>query len=378
MKTIVLLFFACCLMISCTGNVENGDLKKINLNPYDSSKMLIEDLSDSTFFIPLNQKKGFKVDNIDQLYITKDRIIVAQHSKSSILIFDREGEPVLKIQNIGKGPGQFEHIQNVIFNEKKQELEIFDKGLSKISRYNLLGKFIADRAIRQGKNTGYNLFGNNDIYVSQLFYNNYDKRWIGIHKNNELIIDYVASALRIPPIARKLDMMFSHQLDTYKDSLFYFPLLDDKIYSININGAKPVYQIDLPEKNKMDASFLDQKPFGGYKIFLHKMKQTDFIFNNDCLFISDKYVFFRYNFKAEFQVRNVIYSKKSGKVKQYTEYYSKYYPSLRLLSLVRAKYEDYLVTDVHPTQYGNLPWKVQEKIGKEGNPVLMFLKLKDF
>src|SRR5690606_19507132 len=76
------------------------------LNP--SSKVSIDSLLDTSFFVVLESNSESVIGNVDEIVITKDNIVVLDRFQTqSIFIFDREGRYINRIHRPGKGPGEY-------------------------------------------------------------------------------------------------------------------------------------------------------------------------------------------------------------------------------------------------------------------------------
>lgn len=83
--------------------------------------------------------------NVDQLICVKDFfIIVDRRNAKGVFIFNTDGKFLLKIQNHGKGPGEFTKITDVSFNKFSNQIEIYDSTKQSIIVYDLNGKFISE------------------------------------------------------------------------------------------------------------------------------------------------------------------------------------------------------------------------------------------
>ena len=148
------------------------------------------------------------------------------------------------------------------------------------------------------------------------------------------------------PIIKELDLGFAHQFDNYKDSVYYYPLLDDKIYTVDIDDVKPAFQIEVPEENKIGFDINSDKPAKDHFDYWKKMEAAKIMYDNNSLFVTDKWVSFRYNFGPRTDPRNAFFSKKAGKTLQFVELNSKKDPNFRSGNKIAGKLGDYFITMV--------------------------------
>jgi hypothetical protein len=295
-----------------------------------------------------------------------------------VFIYDRNGNPKTKINHQGTKVGQYMTMADVVFDEKKRQIEIADLNSKKILRYSLTGKFINSLSIIEQRYWGLAFAKNKDMYVAQLFYNNKERRVLAVYKEGEEIVVYKSQQLIMPSIIKDLDIRFTNQFANYKDSLFFFPLLDNKIYDVSFDGVKPIYQIDIPKENVITRDIFEQKPTKDHVEYWKKMKSYNVMYNNCSLLINDKYVSFGYDFGSMANTRTVFYSKKTEKVLQYTRLTSKKKKNLNIHSKVLGERNNFFAIDIHPSEFNKLPVTTKDSINSNDDHILMFFRLKNF
>ncbi|WP_157766453.1 6-bladed beta-propeller [Pedobacter ginsengisoli] len=374
-----LLFLLFILFISCSQEKKkeefNFPITKIKINPVDDQKAYIEDIADSIYYVSLKAEKDFSIKHISNFFVTDSLIIIADRSQSTVFLFDKEGKPKIKINHLGDQPGDYANLTNIIYDEYQHRIELLDLSLNKIFRYDLNGKSAGILDIVGSRYFGLTFAKTKDMYVSEILNNNKNLRRLRLYKERDGMLTYHSQELFFPPLIKELDLGFSHQFDNYKDTVYYYPLLDNKIYTVNIDEVKPVFQIEVPSKNQIGFEINSAKPAKDHFDYWKKMESAEVMYDNNSLFVTDNWVSFRYNFKSKADPRNAFFSKKTGKTLQFTELCSKKDPMLHSRNKISGKLGDYFVTIV-PFKNEAIP---QSKPATDNHIVfkLMYFRLKE-
>lgn len=345
-----LLFPLFIIFISCSQEKKKEEfdfpITKIKINPAENKKVFIEDITDSIYYVTLKAEKDFSIKHISNFFATDSLIIIADRSQSTVFLFDQNGKPKIKINHLGDKPDEYENLTNIFYDEYNRRIELLDLSLNKIFRYDLNGKPAGVLDIVGSRYFGLTFAKTKDMYVSEILNNNKDLRRLRLYKEGDGMLTYHSQELFFPPLIKELDLGFPHQFDNYRDSVYYYPLLDDKIYTVAIGIVKPVYQIEVPEENKIGFDINSAKPVKDHFDYWKKMETANIMYDNNSLFVTDKWVSFRYNFRSRTDPRNTFFSKKTGKVLQFVEYNSKKDPNLHSRNKIAGKLGDYFITMV--------------------------------
>jgi len=367
------------LLISCSQEKKKEKfdfpVTKIKINPAENKKAFIEDIADSVYYVTLEVEKDFSIKHISNFFVTDSLIIIADRSQSTIFLFDQNGKPKIKINHLGDKPDEYANLTDIIYDEYNHRIELLDLSLNKIFRYDLNGKSEGVLDIVGSRYFGLTFAKTKDMYVSEIINNNKDLRRLRLYKEGDGMLTYHSQELFFPPVIKELDLGFSHQFDSYKDSVYYYPLLDDKIYTVDINDVKPAFQIEVPEENKIGFDINSAKPAKDHFDYWKKMEAAKIMYDNNSLFVTDKWVSFRYNFGSRTDPRNAFFSKKTGKTLQFVELNSKKDPTLHSRNKISGKLGDYFITIV-PFKNEVIP-QSKPAIYKPIIFKLMYFKLKE-
>ncbi len=120
-----------------TGNnlIEVGVTKK-----YPLKEIRLQDIADVEY-VPLETNREFIADG--QICFAGDKNIIISNNagEGSILIFDRQGKAVKKINRKGQGPEEYFSLGSVTFDSEKRELYVNNMFAKKISVYDMEGNY---------------------------------------------------------------------------------------------------------------------------------------------------------------------------------------------------------------------------------------------
>lgn len=372
-----LLIFLILLLASCAQKGGKGwnDLPaiKIKITPPDSQTVFIEDIADSIYYVQLKATPDFFVNQISDFFVTDSFLIIADHSQGAVLIFDQHGVPKTKIHRVENKRDQYASMTDVLYDAQERQVEILDLSQNKIFRYNIDGTLNKVLEIIGSRYFGLTFAKSKGMYVSEIVNNNKEMVRLRIYKEKGNMVTYQSQELSFFPLIKELDIAFPHQFDNYRDSVFYFPLLDDKIYHVTPDGAIPIYQVDVPKSNLITEETKAIRTIRDHFAYWKKMESSDIIYDNNSLFITDQWVSFRYSFQSRISPRNVFYSKRTGKALQLTEYSSRKDSTFHSRNKIIGKLGNYFVMkmpSLHPPVHGTAA--PREDVG------FMFFRLKDF
>jgi hypothetical protein len=362
------------LIIGCkfqNSSTQTFPYKKINISPENVSDLYLETSMDTFYFLTLSTDKDFLLSHIDKMFFTEKSIAVTDNS-GSIFIYDRQGKPENKIFARGKGPGEYISISDLFFDKVLKQFEIYDNPSKKILIYDFKGKFLNEKKIVGDRLPGLRFTKFKDTYIFDHGQVSSDGKRLGIFDKD---LHHLKSFINIPETVKRLGYGHLFTMDQFNDTLYcVVPMMDDKIYSIKKDTITPVYEIDYPGKdlNKLNTTEnLDE--IDKYSTFSSSSSQ---IYDLSFLFVNHDFITLKYYFKGK--PSHMFYSKKSGHVKQYFQIRSLKNDFLRIISGIIAKDGDYFVIPIHESLNKYLPENIKKKLDENSNPVLLFIKLKEF
>lgn len=135
---IILIFIGC----SNSNGIKNNKISEIEI---DVSKSVILDYSDSAHIIrciPLETSEESVIREIEKIYITDSLVIIFDWKDVSV--FNQEGNFIRKIGKKGNGPGEYNYLNDIFFDNKSGLIYLRDR-LKKMLVYSLDGRLIDEK-----------------------------------------------------------------------------------------------------------------------------------------------------------------------------------------------------------------------------------------
>ena len=257
------LYFLCISLLlsisSCSKNVAESELTTIKLNPNKENTILLSNIIDSLYTIPLETTEQALLSNIRKLEYDDGFYFIQNSQDYLIYIFDDKGNFSCQPAKKGQGPGEIRFPQ--CFALEKVNKEIWLTNNDSFYKYNYEGKYLGNKA--------YSL-AFSDFYIERsgniFFYTN--------KNNNSHIGDGFLTgdiAMLSPKGEKKTWFKSEAALKTKpNESIMSFSTLlpfslqsngtitchyvfSDTIYSISKDRIDPIYFVDFgPKKPKID------------------------------------------------------------------------------------------------------------------------------
>ncbi len=133
-----LLFLLFCSLCACkTEPKQQVDCDTISIETSKITEGFTLNINDSICeFIFLETNEQSLVGEIDKTIIRNDKIfLLDKYVTESVLVFNHSGKFLYKIANIGRGPGEFSMPNDIIVDEKGNEISILDIDQKKVLLY---------------------------------------------------------------------------------------------------------------------------------------------------------------------------------------------------------------------------------------------------
>ena len=121
-------------------SMRTGDPVKINiLKSYPSKTIHLQNIADIEY-VPLETKNDVLLDITDIIsYVSDKYIVIHRRREGDIFIFNRNGQIFSHFNRMGRGSNEYVQKLSVVFDEKSEEIFVFD--LSRILVYSLTGSY---------------------------------------------------------------------------------------------------------------------------------------------------------------------------------------------------------------------------------------------
>ena len=163
------LFLLFTSLVSCQSKKEVGSsVRNIVLDLNTEQDLRLSEIADTVEVIPLEQTYDSNIAQVERFIPYKEYYYVLNtigFSNGCVLVFDKNGNFVRKIDKRGGGPGEYADVQDIAIDTKNDEL-IFMTQPKGIYRYDLEGNFISKARGGYGMNINSSFFVSIAIYCT--------------------------------------------------------------------------------------------------------------------------------------------------------------------------------------------------------------------
>jgi hypothetical protein len=326
----------CCYNTSCTEKYQ-VDFSRISIDPENAGTLKYSEIYSKMEILPIETDTAFLIDEVQKLIVENDKYFFQCNNK--ILVFNSNGHPLYKIDNVGKGPGEYIAIGDILLDDNN--LELFDSKQRKIIQYDENGRYLKEWRC------GIDAYSfekiNSDLYAFYVgaggYYNNTNKKLLVFSKKRGKVIDgFIATP--------EYEMEYMHFADLinfqqYKEDIYFLYSFNDTIYNITGNGISPRYFIDFG-KYRLPHRYLEDK-YIGIEAFFSDCLNSGSAFKLMGFFESDEYIISSFFYNGF----NYIHF-----------YYSK---SKRDARVADSYLDDILIKGIEfKTSFNNLPFTVKD------------------
>lgn len=379
---------ACCA--SCSRHAKNAEAP-LNLAKLDTidirkeSTVPMDSIIDNVSYVKLQSTGDVLIGDVWKLWVTEDRIIVADYYKSqAVFVFDRQGKNLAVINALGRGPQEYTRISAVTLTPDRKRIVVFDNGSQKLLYYDLNGRYLYKKQL--GFWAG-NLEYIDDENIVLVTYGteSTDKGLASYAGHNDMVY-IVDTTLQIKKsmFPNRFDSEKYHMVEPglkkFGDKVYVTPASSDTIYQITADTLFPRYWIDMRKvngKSNFEGDMTDQK--------MQEIREQYTLFYNDYI-EGDDFSIFWVSYPPGFskEACGTLYSHKTGKihtVKIRTIYALNihFYTSQQAFrnQFVSAVPAYRIASDHTPMLGAELRSEIQKDLTDEDNPVLLFYTLKE-
>lgn len=276
---LLLIFF---VFISCNNkNSLKKNYSTIDFENSISKDLYLSEISDSLRFILLEYDKENLVGNIINYKITKDYIFIVD-AQQKLFVFDKDGKLISTIFFRGRGPAEYNYIEDFTIDPDQNHVFILDPSSFKILKYTINGEFIKNFPIKFG-NAAHISYLDDDkycIYQSSRFSADNFNLFITDSSFNTISeISYHGER----DFVKSLPYLMTIQWYSFSNNVFYKEAFQDTIFKINSGGnIKPHILLDFGDKSMPEKYFTSTKYY---------QMGSDNFYQLTNILESDKYIF---------------------------------------------------------------------------------------
>ena len=140
----ILCLFVLISFLSCQKQEIGTPVQTITLDLHVDQQLLLSEIADSIEIISLEQTDESDIAHINRIIPYKDHYYIFQtimFSNGSVLVFDKDGRFVRRIDKKGGGPGEYVDLHDMAIDSYRDELVLMTQPKG-VFRYTLEGEYI--------------------------------------------------------------------------------------------------------------------------------------------------------------------------------------------------------------------------------------------
>jgi len=244
------IFINCTFLLvftNCSGSTRDRgkDVKPIEIDLSRIESVSIEEVFSSIELIPLSLSHESAIKNVHKLIYYNERYYVLDADSRSLFIFNKDGQYLFKINNVGNGPGEYSLLYDFNINKITNRIELLNPR-GTLLEYTMEGDYLSTikLPLRASRN-----FIDIDEDVILLFSKSEDYSLYYYSRSRDTIFQ---SDFKIPGIVLNTPMMpgdFSPLNLNYDGSINFFPGYNNLSYNIVNNRVVERIKWDFGKHN---------------------------------------------------------------------------------------------------------------------------------
>jgi len=352
------------LLTSCQGKQRKGFQETIEIDLEQLNRMPLSQFVSDVTVIPLETNNQTIIGQISKIQIFNNQLYILDELSNSIMIFDKNGKFIKKLNKIGQGPGEYIRLKDFEVNENG--LYILDISGRKINHYDTNLNFITKTNLESI--SSYFTINDNFYWLynePNLSSNYYQLTKIDQH-GKVSVKDFQKKA---SADSHEYNWSSSHVFQKNNTEFYFSPPYSNSIYIEKGDDWLNAFTFSFGKK-----TFPKNKNINDYNI-----ADDDFPFIiRENFYCSEKYLIIDFLFKNKCQF--AFFDKESKKVhsgvinndliSEYDRFFPRFLTGNCFIEIVDA---EYILTDFQ----GLIPFnKNLEKLQEDDNPILVLYSLK--
>lgn len=302
---LVLLAGICVLLSGCgrrgASTYEGIVMDTIVVDVEKRTQRNVRDYFSQLEIIPLETSRESAIQHINRIIVDDDFLYVFDGMRNAVLIFDREGYFVQKIEQKGRGPGEYIGLMDISLNRNTGHLSFLTDIPEKIMRYDPNGRFVDD------EETPLLFMGiANDNGRDILFNTEKQSR---SEDNNHLWFRNGTGYIKKVPIVQTNNNFVYAPLIIESRHLLFTPRYENVIMRVEGEGAVPSYYVDFGSHWLSDRQFEEWEQMGRQdgEYFSRESRQKKIVHSIVMIRETDNHLVFKTNLFGF-----VLYDKRTG------------------------------------------------------------------
>ena len=248
-----IIFLLICNCCSSRINTEDSFKKvfEINADSLIEKPFFYSEIFSTVNYIKLETKKDNLIGSLRRLMVDDDMIYM--FAGNGLFAFHKNGDFSFKLDNKGKGPGEFLNLNDIIIDNNR--VEVLDLSQRKIISFDMQGVFI-DEFRYDGTISSFFKLNNDNCYA--FFANNRLNQNIFKDEKPFNIIIYKNGLMKkafypVTSFRKNIRYVPLTNFNKFENTTLFIDIFNDTIYSVTCDSFTPLYYIDFQEK-KIDVS----------------------------------------------------------------------------------------------------------------------------
>ncbi len=311
------------------------------INPDDASYVNLKNIATDIKVIGLDFPDTIIFGDIEHIKSTNKKIFLYdQYQTNSITVFDEKGQFISQLKKIGKGPGEYSSIDAFAFDEKNDELIIFEMGRGfkfySFPEFSYLRDYKVNEYFLNIEVIGDHLLTVSDTEITET-------KCKGVELFNFNSGEYINLGLPGNPVT--IDLSHPNTIVRHDNQYIYAsPGFTTNIYQISEKGSNIISKVDFGEFNipKEAWSFTFDQAMDFRTIFSSSPKAT-WVQN---VIIDDLHFSFYYVFKNIFNRYFAVCNINSKKCHDYSGIYL--HDNFEVIPYPSGVFRDYYISIIYP------------------------------
>lgn len=230
------------VLLVLSASLQGQALETITVNPNDAKTIEWSEFARDVKILKLENPENVIIGRVSKVLFTEDRVLIMNWFAKTIFVFNTDGKYLFSLEAQGKGPGEFERLEDFEVNEGTGSVYAYDDINQKVIAYSLVdGEFLDENRL-QFFFASHLAFVDDSWVLFERFNNNnkYQPKIIVADK------DFKLKSRELPALKTALaDAYSTNFFYKYKGSSRFMFGQNDTIYGASANGVAPVYHIDF-------------------------------------------------------------------------------------------------------------------------------------
>lgn len=205
-----------------------------------------KDLFSKIELVPLETRQDVHLYNADKVLLSEGHFYILDEKGSAVFIFTDEGKYVRKIQQVGRGPGEYLNICDMLINPHTNTIDILSP-FGEVLSFDREGNFVSRiRLPKPPLAVHYFAVVDEDIFA---FFSGTDSKRVFLYSQKADSIVYTDR--EIPPfISSKTYLNPPHSVFTeFGGGTFYFEPFSNDVFRVTADSLEKVYSWDFGRYN---------------------------------------------------------------------------------------------------------------------------------